>query len=377
MIKCLSIILFFISNLSFSAEQLKIYLFASSSCEKCRYLKELILPDILETYPQVSYEHIPVDDTENFELQLLYEKLYQQNGYNIIGKEEASVKAFVGKTCLAGVKLIEDRLEDVILTQGNVATPSPEKVRQLFTKKENLVEDKYETFTWLTVAWSGLVDGVNPCAFVTLVFFISVLSNLRKSKRDILIVGTLFSLSVFLTYLLLGLGAFRLIKELSVQSGVAKGINIGTSIFCLTIGVISLFDVIRTIRKNETKFSLKLPKDLRKTINRQISTKMRKGSLWFWAIFLGVAISLLESICTGQIYLPIITTMIKKGNAEAFWLLILYNIMFIVPLIAVFAVTFAGASSEQLTNFFKRHLLLSKILVTTLFFILGLILFLT
>ncbi len=314
--RSITLILLILSVFSFADDQLEIYLFASSSCEKCRYLKELILPDILETYPQVSYEHIPVDDTINFELQLLYEKLYQQNGYKVIGKEEASVKAFVGKTCLAGVKLIEEKLEDVILSQKNVTTPSPDKVRQLFTKKENLVEDKYKTFTWLTVAWSGLVDGVNPCAFVTLVFFISVLSNLRKSKRDILIVGTLFSLSVFLTYLLLGLGAFKLIKELSVQSGVARGINIGTAIFCLTIGIISLFDVIRTIRKNETKFSLKLPKGFRKTINRQINTKMRKGSLWFWAIFLGVAISLLESVCTGQIYLPIITTMIKKETPK-------------------------------------------------------------
>ncbi len=364
-------------------EKLKIYLFASSTCEKCRYLKELILPDILETYPEVSYEHIPVDDTENFKLQLLYEKHYtagvQASGFRQFGNENAAVKAFVGKTSLAGVKQIEAKLEDTVqreLASGN-KTITPDEIKELYQMQDvagasKLVADKYDSFTWNAVAWAGLLDGINPCAFVTLVFFISVLANLRKSKKDIIVVGTLFSVAVFGTYLLLGIGALKFIKIISVQSGITKGINICMAGFCLLIGLISLLDVIRFHRnKKAGDFSLKLPKGIRKVINRQINTNMRKSHLWFWALFLGITVSLLESLCTGQVYLPTIAIMVKRGSVEAFGLLAFYNLMFIVPLLAVFGLAFAGVSSKQVTDFFNRHLFLSKVLMMGLFFFLG------
>lgn len=387
---------------TFADDSLKIYLFASSTCEKCEYLKKLVLPDVLEAYPAVSYEHIKVDDINNFKLQLQYEKYYQQaleesgksgfsrpstlglktSDYRFIGKEDASVKAFVGKTCLAGVEIIEKKLEEAVkreLSLGN-QTITPSEMKQLVqdqnrSTKSNantdLVKEKYDSFGWTTVAGAGLFDGINPCAFVTLVFFISVLANLRKSKRDIFVVGLLFSLAVFATYLLLGVGALKFIKIISVQAGVAKGINIAMAGFCIIIGVVSLIDVFKFRKTHKADFKLKLPKSFRKIINRQINTKMRKKHLWFWAIFLGVSVSLLESACTGQIYLPIITSMVKKGSSEAFALLLLYNLMFILPLLIVFGVTLAGVSSKQITNFFMKNLLLSKILMTLLFFFLG------
>ncbi len=369
----LILLLISLSCLLTAQEKLKIYLFASSTCEKCRYLKELVLPDILETYPRVSYEHVPVDDTDNFKLQLLYEKCYQNDSAK-------AVKAFVGNTCLAGVKQIEARLEKTVQTElvaGN-KTITPDEIRGLYQKDNvagasSLVTHKYDSFTWTAVVGAGLVDGINPCAFVTLVFFISVLANLRKSKKDIVVVGALFSLAVFATYLLLGIGALKFIKIISVQSGIAKGINACMAGFCLLIGVVSLLDVIRfRLNKKPGDFSLKLPKGIRKVINRQINTKMRKTHLWFWALFLGITVSLLESLCTGQVYLPTIAIMVQRGSAEAFGLLVFYNLMFIVPLLAVFGLAFAGVSSKQVTDFFNRHLFLSKVLMTILFFFLAL-----
>jgi sulfite exporter TauE/SafE len=189
------------------------------------------------------------------------------------------------------------------------------------------------------------------------------------------IVGLLFSLAVFLTYLLLGLGALTIVKEFSVNSGIAKGINLFMAGFCIVIGLVSFADVLKYKKTQKADFKLKLPKSLRKIINRQINTKMRKNHLWFWALFLGISVSLLESLCTGQVYLPTIAIMVKRGSTKAFGLLLLYNLMFIIPLLAIFAVTLAGASSKQITNFFMRNLLLSKILMTLLFLFLGIYLF--
>ncbi len=407
------LLLFLVTSFSFSEEKLKLYLFASSSCEQCRYLKELVLPDILDMYPQVELEHVKVDDTKGFELMLKMEEVYRTSNvehrtlnierasdvghealednsrlstldlqaldYNFIGKEDASVKAFVGKTCIAGVDLIEEKLEETIKAEikAGYKTFNPFETKQQDLKSaSNLVEKKFDTFQWWIVASAGFWDGINPCAFVTLVFFISVLANLRKSKRDIVIVGLMFSLAVFLTYLLLGLGALTVVKEFSVNNGIAKGINLFMAGFCIVIGLISLLDVMKFYKTHKADFKLKLPKSFRKIINRQINTKMRKNHLWFWALFLGVSVSLLESLCTGQVYLPTIAIMVKRGSSEAFGLLVLYNLMFIMPLLAIFAVTLAGVSSKQITNFFMKNLLLSKVLMTLLFLFLGLYLLL-
>jgi len=377
-------VLLLFSTLAFSEAKLKIYLFASSTCEQCRYLKELVLPDILEMNPQVEMEHVKVDDEAGFALMLKMEDIYTAEGqapvnvatrYRFIGSKDASVKAFVGTVCLAGAELIEEKLEDVVkaeLKAGRQTTsPFATVSKAGNTADSERLERKFDSLQWGTVAGAGFLDGINPCAFVTLVFFISVLANLRKSRRDIIVVGLLFALAVFVTYFLLGLGALTVVKEFSVKSGMAKGLNIFMALFCLVIGLISLTDAMRFRKTRKADFKLKLPKSLRKIINRQINTKMRKNHLWFWALFLGVSVSLLESLCTGQVYLPMLTIMVKRGSSEALVLLLLYNLMFILPLLAIFAVTLMGVSSRQVTDFFMKHLLLSKVLMTLLFLFLG------
>ena len=63
--------------------------------------------------------------------------------------------------------------------------------------------------------------------------------------------------------------------------------------------------------------------------------------------------------------------MVKQGHTEALGLLVFYNLMFIIPLLAVFGLFFFGVTSKQITAFFNKHLLLSKTLMTLLFFSLG------
>ena len=56
---------------------------------------------------------------------------------------------------------------------------------------------------------AGLLDGLNPCAFATIVFMVNLLLLLGHSRRRILEVGLTYSAAVFVTYLLIGLGLFN------------------------------------------------------------------------------------------------------------------------------------------------------------------------
>lgn len=359
--------------------KLKMYLFAASNCEHCKELKQKVLPEVLKSYRgTVQYEHIPTDKIENFKLLLLYEKKYCL-------KSDESVRIYVGPDCLAGMKIIKTDLKKTIdkALAGKIKTITPPEILRIYaksenlTEKENLLEKRFAGLRPGLIALAGLADGINPCAFVTLVFFISVLANLKKSTREVLIIGSFFTLSVFMTYILIGFGLFRAVKAFSVNTGIAPAMNSAVAILALILAVMSFIDFIRCLRGAPARMALKLPEKFRFIINRLINTGMRRRHYIFWSLVLGFAVSLLESMCTGQIYLPIITYILQNGQTmanEALQYLALYNVMFVLPLIMVFLLTVTGMSSKTLADWFNRRLALSKLFLAIIFIILALVL---
>jgi len=91
------------------------------------------------------------------------------------------------------------------------------------------------------------------------------------------------------------------------------------------------------------------------------------------ALITGFLVSLLEAVCTGQTYLPTITFVLKTTHLrlQALVYLLLYNLMFVVPLFIIFLFALWGVTSEQFSKFLRKHLLLIKLLMAALFFGLG------
>ncbi|MCK5835095.1 MAG: hypothetical protein KAG98_05140, partial [Lentisphaeria bacterium] len=88
--------------------------------------------------------------------------------------------------CLSGVKEIEERLESAIksLLKDKVSTPTPEQVQAGFSWDQSnpkhsakTLASKFNNLTTFTVITAGLFDGINPCAFVTLVLSASSSSS--------------------------------------------------------------------------------------------------------------------------------------------------------------------------------------------------------
>jgi cytochrome c biogenesis protein CcdA len=87
-----------------------------------------------------------------------------------------------------------------------------------------------------------------------------------------------------------------------------------------------------------------------------------------------VVISFLEFGCTGQVYLPTIMAVARRAGEDralAVFYLLAYNVMFILPLVAVFLLAFFGTSSQRLTQFFRKHLAYIKFATAVLFVVLG------
>ena len=234
--------------------------------------------------------------------------------------------------------------------------------------------DKFQKMGWVAVLLAGLVDGLNPCAFATIIFFVSYLTISGKKGKQILLTGASFTVGVFLAYLIVGLGFYKVLDLIKVYMNIiSKIVYALTAIFCLVLAILSIRDYFKTREGKLDDMALKLPEPLRKRINTAVREGRKSSSYYFSAFITGLVVSILELACTGQIYLPVIISMSTmpelRGRATLF--LIFYNLMFIVPLIIVFVLAYYGTTSKEFTNFLKKHAAGVKIGMAIVFLLLA------
>lgn len=236
---------------------------------------------------------------------------------------------------------------------------------------DEAITARFERMTVGIVIAAGLLDGINPCAFATILFFLSYLHIARRSPLQILQVGFAFAFAIFLTYLALGLGFAQLLAQAEAVRTVAVAFNWLLAAVALILALLCIRDGILCLQGKLDETALKLPLFLRKRINATIRQGARHSRFVTAAFIAGVVVALLELACTGQVYAPTILYMLKTGasQATAFGYLVLYNLAFVVPLLIVILLAFQGLSNERLTAFFQKHVALVKFATAGLFLV--------
>lgn len=220
----------------------------------------------------------------------------------------------------------------------------------------------------LPVIAAGLLDGINPCAFTTLIFLISALAVAGRSRREVLVLGLFYSASVFVTYFLIGLGFLGAVRYAQSYAQIAAVIRWALVAVLAVFAVLSLYDFLRLRRGETAKVLLQLPTAMKRQIHASIRTRARSAALVGSALVLGFLVSLFELACTGQVYLPTIVYMVRAGRQlRGYGYLLLYNVGFIAPLLVVFALSFAGLSLKGLTAFFQKSMAAVKLALAGLF----------
>jgi hypothetical protein len=221
------------------------------------------------------------------------------------------------------------------------------------------------------VLTAGLLDGINPCAFTTIIFLVSALAATGRSRGRILLTGIVFAASVFVTYYLVGLGAFTLIRTASSFTFIAAGLRWVLFASLLAFAALSVHDAIRLRAGDTASVLLQLPSGMKRRIHSTVHGSLKTASLAAGAAAMGALVSIFELACTGQVYLPTITYMVARGERTAYGLLALYNAGFILPLAAVFALVYAGTGSKRLAELFRRRMAGVKFALAGLFLVLG------
>jgi len=225
-----------------------------------------------------------------------------------------------------------------------------------------------EPLALLPVLAAGLLDGINPCAFTTLIFLLAALALAGRGRLEILRIGLFFTASVFATYFLIGLGFFGALRAAAAFPLAAKALKWVLAAVLIAFAGLSLYDyfLIRAGRSRE--ILLQLPSSFKQRIHRTIRAGVRSAALAASSMALGFLVSVFELACTGQVYFPTIAYMLRvQKNVAAIFYLLVYNLGFILPLLGVFALAYTGVSSQAITRAFQRHLGKTKLGLALLF----------
>lgn len=250
--------------------------------------------------------------------------------------------------------------------------------KEEFEKAAKNIVARFKSFRIFTVCFAGLIDGVNPCAFAVLVFFISFLTIAKKKQEEILLVGFSFMIGVFLIYFLIGAGAFSFLSQFTHYKVFLRVLNILVGLVAIILGFFSFSDFLKAKKGNIKQIKLQLPKSIKTKINSTIIKKMNLSNYIFGAFLVGVIVSILEFSCTGQVYLPTIVFVLNQLDFKkiGYFYLFLYNLFFIFPLFIILLLSYLGTNSRKLSQFTSKNLPTIKLLLSLFFFSIGIYLLL-
>jgi len=265
-----------------------------------------------------------------------------------------------------GGDITEDTLRSFI--QSSRGLPSPDEVFGPAVSRVSVLSE-YESLKPLVVVSAGLIDGINPCAFAVIIFFVSYLTYIGKSKREVFATGVVFTLAVFVTYFAIGLGLERAISLGEAWSTrFATILHLVVAAMALVAAVLSFRDGVLCLKGRQREMTLSLPDSLKSKIRLTIAKRARLGLTVAATAILGMLVAFFEFPCTGQIYVPIVTML---QEPDYFWgpvaWLFLYNMCFIAPLVVILIALLFGLTSEKLTALFRQHMAKAKFAMGALF----------
>ncbi|MBI4175800.1 MAG: hypothetical protein HY518_01225 [Candidatus Aenigmarchaeota archaeon] len=160
----------------------------------------------------------------------------------------------------------------------------------------------------------------------------------KPARRRLLGIGIIYIIAVYVTYLLAGLGLIWFQGTL-ITLGLAVWLGMIVGIILLAFGLLEIKDFFWYGRG----FSLSIPARFTDAIKRKAAHVTGAG-----AILLGIFVAMVELPCTGGPYLAITAILASGFNALAFYYLMLYNLIFVLPLIIIVALAAVGVRYDKM-----------------------------
>jgi cytochrome c-type biogenesis protein len=180
---------------------------------------------------------------------------------------------------------------------------------------------------------SAAIDSINPCAIGVLILMVSVVLGSGKSIKRLLVLGGAYILAIYVTYLVAGLGLIYFLSEIPIL--LAEYLSIAVGLLVILAGMLEIKDYFWYGKG----FSLQIPHYFAMKIQEMSTSK----TTVIGVMILGAFVAAVELPCTGAPYLAIITVLRVNFDFTAFGLMVLYNFIFVAPLLLILGLVAGGA----------------------------------
>ncbi|MCA9349122.1 hypothetical protein KC878_03185 [Candidatus Saccharibacteria bacterium] len=216
------------------------------------------------------------------------------------------------------------------------------------------------------VLGSAAIDSINPCAIGVLILMVSVVLGNGQSTKRLLIVGSAYIFAIFLTYLAAGLGLVYFLSEIPIAF--AEYLSLAVGALVVLAGILEIKDYFWYGKG----FSLQIPAKYAAKIHDWSTSKTSIAGV----MLLGMFVAAVELPCTGAPYLAIINVLSVDFGLAAFGLMIIYNIIFVAPLLVILGMVAAGTKVSAVAKWKEESKGAMRLFIGLLMIALGWILIL-
>lgn len=318
-------------------DMVKIHIFYSKDCDSCLRVLE-ILNNMKVDFPKMELLTYELSKKNNASL-LFYL-------FDSLAVEELDYKIpviFLEDYIFLGedefIEGFEDRLDEV-LSKNNFDDKSGELIKKYYfenSENKNLTRKNFIRIP--VVIASALADSINPCAVGVIIILISSIIA-SKNRKYALIAGMLYIAVIFIVYFLLGVGFIYFTRSIQIPK---LFFTILGSILIL-LGLFSAKDFFWY----QKGFSLGIPGPIKQIIEKNIY----KATI-ISILTIGVLISIFEATCSGAVYFGILSIISRSGMTfNSLLILLLYNFIFILPLLVILLVFYFGIPARKIQRLF-------------------------
>jgi thiol:disulfide interchange protein len=224
-------------------------------------------------------------------------------------------------------------------------------------------------FTVPGVLAAGILDSINPCAVAALIFLVSVLTLARERPINVLVAGLAYCFGVFATYTAIGFGLLQAIRALNNFHAIRFAFDIFLCALLAVLAILAFRDAAIARAGIPAKMALRLPDPLSALVRATLRNRFGAAVALSSAFLAGCLVTAIETVCTGQIYGPTLAIIVAQGGSV--WhesaLLLLYNLMFVLPLLVILFLTWRGIAVSRLLAWSATNAVVAKIAMGFLF----------
>lgn len=321
----ISVFVGFFTNVVFAGEE-KAVLYYGNGCPHCAKVEEFLQNNTLN----IELERKEIyQNTKNAEE---FNEICEKENIDLMSRGVPFL--YHGGQCFVGDLPIISYLQERKI-------PVEKEPLKQNDKKDN---EKSNSLTLPILIGAAIVDSINPCEFAVLLILMTTILASGNKKRA-LFSGMAYSVSIFISYFLMGIGLYSVISSVGTSSVFIKVIGW----IAILLGVFNLKDYFWYGKV----FVMEVPLSWRPKLKALVKSITGPIS----AFLIGFLVSLFLLPCTSGPYIVIIG-MLGHGETylKAIGLLILYNLIFILPMVAITIGVYFGMNVEKAEETRMRNL---------------------